>query len=86
MEGDLRKFEMVITPLGRTVQKRGRDMVTQALEKTMGKITKEEREAFISYNSQNEQKRLTLHNAQATLAHLAAWCIIQLRQDMKYEC
>ena len=48
VEGDLRKFAMVITPLGRTVQKRGRNIVTEALEKTLGKLTTAEREAFIS--------------------------------------
>ena len=48
VRGDLRKFEMVITPLGRSVQDRGRKTVSQALENSFGKLTTKEREAYLA--------------------------------------
>lgn len=49
VKGDLRKFEMVLTPLGRSVQERGRKTVSDALENSLNKLTKKERENYLSY-------------------------------------
>lgn len=49
VKGDLRKFEMALTPLGQSVQKRGRKTVSDALESSLGRLTVKERENYLSY-------------------------------------
>jgi DNA-binding MarR family transcriptional regulator len=46
VEGDLRRFEIQLTPLGRKVSERGRKTLSDALDVSLGRLTTKEKEHY----------------------------------------